>query len=252
MKTSVLSLVMLLACSLLAFSQQKQQRRVDNFDKISIRSAITAYIRQGDKNEVTLEGDSKTLEKVITEVQGEELIVRRDQNWGSWNQRDGMVTAYITVKSLKELEASGASTIRGETDFKTSENFELEASGASKIELDLSTRRLKTEVSGASKIELKLTADEIRSDISGASTLRISGKVARQEIEVSGASTYKAGDVESKRAEIDASGASSIEIWISDEIIAELTGASNLRYKGNPSRSETYSTGGSSVKKIQF
>jgi hypothetical protein len=230
------------------FAQQKQERKVDVFDKIKLESAIIAYIRQGDKPSVTIETDAKDLDKIITEVRGTELLIRREQNW-NWNRGEqDKVVAYITVKDLKGLDISGASSVKGETPFKSGD-FDLESSGASRIEINLTVKNMKINLSGASNVDLQLNADEMEAELSGASRLRISGKTDRQEVQASGASRYQAYELTSKRTRFDGSGASNGELSVSEEIRADLSGASSLRYKGSPTRAETHATGGSSVRK---
>ena len=243
------TLLLVLFAALPIFAQNKQERKVNTFNKISIRSAIEAHIRQGSSFSVSIETDSKDIDKIITEVVGNELIIKRreNMNW-NWNNNSGKVVAYITLPELKGLDVSGASTATGETAFKT-EDFHLEASGASHITLEITATQFKAQLSGASRTELTLNATDLRAELSGASRLQLKGRADNQSLDLSGASRYDGYDFPAKKVKMEGSGGSTAEVAVSEEIKADMSGGSSLRYKGNPTRSETNATGGSSVRK---
>jgi hypothetical protein len=243
--------ILLMLASLQLFAQNKQERKVNTFKKIKIQSAIEAHISQGSTFSVTIETDNQSLDKIITEVVGDELIIKRQENW-NWNWRNSSsVIAYITLPELTGLDVSGASNVKGETSFKSGK-FDLDVSGASTVRLDLTTNEFKGDLSGASRTYLNLTASEIEAELSGASRLELKGKAEHEDIDLSGASRYEAFELESKKVKVEASGASTAELSVSEEILADVSGGSNLRYKGNPKRSETNASGGGSVRKVNY
>ncbi|MBC8110586.1 MAG: DUF2807 domain-containing protein [Verrucomicrobia bacterium] len=247
------TMLALIIISLQTFAQEKQTRTVAVFDKVNIRSAITAFIRQGSSTSVEIETDVANKDKIITEVKNGELIIRRDDQWKDWwkNNDNNKIIAYITVKDLKSLRVSGASIAKGQTAFNTNGNFELEVSGASRLSLDLTAKQVNAEFSGASHCDIKLNASEADIEVSGASHLDISGKTDRQELEVSGASHFKGNDFVSKKATIEASGASHAEVAVSEDVVVNSSGASHVDYHGSPSRAVTNASGSSKVRKVQ-
>jgi len=69
---------------------------------------------------------------------------------------------------------------------------------------------------------------------SGASDLAVWGSADRQDVTVSGASRYDGLDLETDRCFIDVSGASDALVWANDWLEANASGASRVRFRGNP------------------
>ena len=105
------------------------------------------------------------------------------------------------------------------------------------------------EVSGASKLALlNLKNDSLRVDASGASKIKVDGETKNLEIELSGASRLDAENLKSENADVDASGASNATIYVSNDLNADLSGASSVNYSGNPKNTVKKTSGASSVK----
>jgi hypothetical protein len=83
---------------------------------------------------------------------------------------------------------------------------------------------------------------------SGASCIQLSGKVDDLSVDISGASDAKLFDLFAKGAIVNASGASSANINVSELLKADATGASDINYKGNPRVQESRNSGASSIK----
>ena len=91
-------------------------------------------------------------------------------------------------------------------------------------------------ISGAMEGEaLAIDTDFFTVDVSGASSFRTAGRAFDHDVRVSGASMYHAGELETSLAVVSASGASSAVVWVLDELDASASGASLIRYRGNPS-----------------
>jgi hypothetical protein len=86
--------------------------------------------------------------------------------------------------------------------------------------------------------------------LSGASDAEIvSGSVQLLNAEVSGASNLKAFGLIAHEGVLDASGASSVQVFVDKSIKAHATGASDVYYKGKPEKVEVKSSGASSIKR---
>ncbi|MCB1025919.1 MAG: DUF2807 domain-containing protein [Acidobacteria bacterium] len=108
----------------------------------------------------------------------------------------------------------------------------IENSGVTYVSLtNLSTDSLKIDSSGASKVKVEGTAKNLKVDISGASHLEASGLITNE-------------------ANVESSGASSSKINVKDRLIADISGASSLKYKGNPENVVKHSSGVSSIHQI--
>jgi len=105
------------------------------------------------------------------------------------------------------------------------------------------------DVSGASKVSLVGTKNsELGIQMSGASKLKLEGETSELNVEVSGASSIDAESLKSKTATIDASGASKVSVFVTEELNSEASGASKIQYSGNPTSVEKKTSGASSVR----
>ena len=91
---------------------------------------------------------------------------------------------------------------------------------------------------------LAIDTDFLSVGVSGVSSFRTAGWAFDHDAQVSGVSTYLAGDLETSLTMITASGVSSAVVWVSEELDATASGASRIRYKGNPVVHASVSGGG--------
>jgi len=109
-------------------------------------------------------------------------------------------------------------------------------------------REIDFELSGASKCDFSGSAKTIEMDLSGASELNLMGSGQFIDGELSGASELRSFNYQAEESDIRLSGASEGKILVTRYLKVDASGASNLRYKGNPEIQKKVS-GGSSVSK---
>lgn len=97
-------------------------------------------------------------------------------------------------------------------------------------------------VSGVNSNSLDLGA-------SGASKITIEGRAQTIQAEASGASTIDAANLQTENANVEASGASNINVNTLNNLTAEASGASTIVYTGEPENIIEKSSGASSVKR---
>lgn len=203
----------------------KETRNVSGFSGIDVGGAFEVILIKANKEKVVLEIDDNLMPYVTTKVFGGILEIDNKKNFR--NPKELKVTIYY--KSIDEIDLSGAASLFSEDVLKT-ESLEIDASGASYI-------------------ELKLDIDYLEADFSGASKADFSGRAKSVEVETSGATVFRAVDLKTESCEIDASGASVTRIWVTKELSLEASGASSVRYKGSPNIDIISVSGAASVRK---
>lgn len=198
------------------------------FNEIEASGAVNIYLIQGSTESIKVETTNFDMNKVVVEKSGKILKVYTKRSRGS--SRNRKVDVYITCININRLEASGSSDIYAEKSTIKSQNLEIYAHGASDIDIVVDVTNLEVEASGASDI-------------------RISGKADKQNIKVSGASDFKAYSLAGKEVEVKASGASSVNVQVSERLDAKASGASSIHYKGDPKNVYVSSNGASSISK---
>lgn len=215
------------------FAINWDENREPNVDEIRTYEAFTA-LDVSDNIEVELTSDSvkqlvvsapeKVMSQIKTEVRDGRLRIYTDKFLINYPAK---VT--VSVDSLYELEASGASKIRTLANLKTTW-FKMDLSGASQAKLDI-------DVSGKTDVEL-----------SGASTAELNGTGNYIEVDANGASKLKAEQFKTKNAIVESSGASHVEVYATESVDAEATGAGEIDIAGSPKTVKRSENMGASVK----
>lgn len=206
------------------YEEITQSYGLTDFDQLDMGSAFNIEVRQGNAFRIDVRGNRSDVDDLDVYTRNGTLYAKYR------NSRSHRYTTYftITMPTVRSVDFSGASksTISG---FANLRSFEITLSGASRSEVDLDATNLKF-------------------DLSGASTLDIIGQGSVMEGDLSGASTLEAFDYLANDAILDVSGASRARVNVAKTLDVTASGASNVRYRGNPSVRQNTS-GASSVQR---
>jgi len=212
------------------------------------------------------------LKPVQVAREGDTLIIKLPWYSYIW----GFLTSYlrprasISLPELRELRLSGAS--RAEVDgFTTTHDFSLDVTGASKLKLgavaagntdirlvgasELKFKRieaagLKMDIAGASHTEGEVAVSaDARLKIVGASRIVLSGTVKNLNLDVSGASQVRLAELSAHNAKVKLAGASKAVVRVDGHLDADLAGASDLSWIGNPLMGDVRSVGASQLRR---
>lgn len=211
----------------LAFGQSREKRDVKDFNALSVSSAFQVEISVGSTESLEIEAEDQYINDIITEVRGGTLIIRLRESRDTRRMRESP-KAYLTVKSLERINASGAVALKTRDVLKG--------------------RKLDLELSGASVLNIEMEVDELYLEASGACVINLEGEAKEQVVKTSGATVYRAYDLESENADIRVSGAGSANVYVTGKLDVHASGASSVRYRGGASVSAD-SSGASSIRK---
>ena len=142
---------------------------------------------------------------------------------------------------IKTEVKNGVLSINNEKGFSTNNKLRVRISVAS---LDaIST-------SGASDIVASnVKSSDFKIDASGAGNLQISGETKTLDVDMSGAGELDAKDFHAEKVTIDSSGAAQADVYASQELNADVSGAGNVNYYGNPKNVNEDRSGAGSISK---
>ena len=199
----------------------------DAFSAVDINHAFRANVEQGETYRVVIRVDDNLLDKVRVTKDGSVLRIglEPDQIGGL---SEVTLEADITMPELRGIEVGGAS--RAEiTGFSSSDTLVVDVSGASSLFGDIEAGDTSVNASGAGRVELAGRGGDLLLDASGGSSVDLS--------------QYPVFD-----ATIDLSGASSASIFVEGTLNASASGASNVKYLGDPTLGSVVTTGASSIR----
>jgi hypothetical protein len=195
-----------------------------DFDQVSVSAAFRGTIEQGSDYSIVVRVDENLEQHLKVEQIGNQVKIDLMPNT---LVNRGTLEFSIVMPTITDVEASGASVIEL-SGFSSSESLRAEASGASRIEGDISSGDADIESSGSSTIRFSGTAGDLQANASGASTIDLE--------------QFMVDD-----AKVNASGASRIVIQASGTLDAEASGASTVNYLGNPDLGQIEQSGGSTI-----
>jgi hypothetical protein len=225
MKKSMVGLLWFVTLPL--WAQQSETRSLNSFRGIKVSQAIDAYLKKGDKESARVEITGGTTADVITEVEGSSLRIKMRDNRNSWNKVK--VKVYVTYVTLEKISASSASSVFSEGVIKT-DHF------------DIAT-------SSAASVEVSLEANSVMVDTSSAGEVVLEGRSPKLEVEASSAGDVDAYKLECETVVAKVSSGAEAKLSVSKDLEANASSGGDIRYRGNPSRTNTHSSSGGSVKK---
>jgi Putative auto-transporter adhesin, head GIN domain len=232
-------LIAVLSVFTLAVSAQKtindanaEKRNVNGFHGIEVSGGIDLYLSQGEESVAISASEQKFRDRIKTEVRNGILKIwyESDKNLHidiSW--KDRKMKAYVSFKTLDQLEGSGGSDIS--------------------VDGTITVSSLSLDISGGSDFDGKVKLNDLKVDASGGSDVKISGSANKLFIDASGGSDFKGYELSVDECNLQASGGSDVYITVNKSLTADASGGSDIFYKGNAAVTEVKSSGSSSIKK---
>ncbi len=210
----------------MAVAQETETRTLESFRGVRASEAIDVYLKKGDKESVKVEVENVRLSDVLTEVSGSYLRIHmRDGNY----RGKRIVRVYVTYIALEKISATSASNIFSEGVLKGS--------------------RLTITAASAASVELQIDSDNVSVDVASAGDITLEGKAKSLSIEASSAGSVDAYNLECETVEASVSSAGSAKVNVTKSLDARASSGGSVRYRGNPTNTNTDSSSGGSVKK---
>jgi hypothetical protein len=200
--------------------------KVADFTSVDAHGPLHVDVEPGTTFHTALTADENFIDLIQFEKSGETLHIGVVPG-KSLHLHKSELKVSITMPRLESLALGGACTGRLGR-FPSSPSLALECQGASTLSGALETERLSARAEGASSLKIKGTAKEVELRASGASHVDLSG-------------------LSSDRAEVELSGASNARVEPKSSLDYSISGASTLRYRGDPKIGKSESSGASSV-----
>lgn len=220
----VLFTLVLLSVASLAFAQTtKKTLELSEFQSIYVNSNYTVYVKQSNKQEVTVEALTEIYSLTEFKVENGILLINVERkpdnpNKSIWAKIDDIklnptMKVYVSLKNVNELQVNGGGKIISENSI-ASDNLTLGVSGSGSLDLDIKGKTIKTELTGAGSITLK-------------------GYASYNDILIAGSGSLYAFNLELESAKIRDSGSGNAEINVTNSLDAAVVGSGSIKHKGN-------------------
>ena len=163
-----------------------------------------------------------------------EIVAQKDQKLEVEGDENLLSLIITEVKN-------GVLSVRNEKGFDTEH----------KLRLRISLPTLDSiSTSGANDIVASnVKSDEFSINASGAGNMQVSGEAESLQVEISGAGEVDAKDLRARKVTISSSGSAQADVYASEELRANVSGAGNVTYYGDPKNVSEDTSGSGSISK---
>jgi Putative auto-transporter adhesin, head GIN domain len=232
----LLSLLLLSLASLTFAQTTKKPLELPEFKSIYVNSNYTVYLKQTNKQEVSVEALTEIYQLTDIKVENGVLLINVERkpdspNKSIWAKIDDIklnptMKVFVSVKSISELQVNGGGKIISENSI-AADNLSLSVSGSGSIDLDIKGNQVKSEVSGSGSITLK-------------------GYASMNDIVMGGSGNFYGFACELESAKLKMSGSGSCEMNVTSSLEAGIFGSGSAKHKGNTKNvsKKVYGSGG--------
>jgi Putative auto-transporter adhesin, head GIN domain len=211
-------------CGLAQAETAEQQRALGSFHRIRVEGSFDVQVSPGMATQALVRGDAKLLSKVLTQVEGDTLVVRPAERI-SWMQGTPQVRVQVPAVDMVELLGSGNLALQ---------SFKLPA--------------LTVRVAGSGDVdgrELQIESLEVR--LAGSGDIRLSGRCTTAAMAVAGSGDISAGELDCRQVRVSVAGSGDASVRATERLEASVAGSGDVRYLGRPAQVQRASSGSGTI-----
>lgn len=216
--------IILLTITVAVMAQNKEQRKIDSFDKLDVFGNISVVMIQGDEESIDIQVMNVELSDIKTEVKDRLLKINMTSNLFNENAK---VKIILTYKEIREIYSNASADIIVK-DFIKGDKLFLEATSGGRI-----------------KLKVDLNAIELKA-FQGAH-IDIAGKTKLQESYVNTGGVLSGSNFESDEVFIKMNTGGEAEIIVNKMLDAKVNTGASLNYFGKPEKEDIKTTLGGKI-----
>lgn len=205
------------------------------FKSISVNSNYTVYLKQTNKQEVTVEALTEIYELTDIHVENGVLLINVERkpdnaNKSIWAKIDDIkvnptMKLMISVKNIADLQVNGGGKIISENSIASSS--------------------LNLTVAGSGSMEVDIKGDQVTAEVSGSGKMTLKGYATNANVLVSGSGSINAFACALETAKVKISGSGICELTVATTLDAMVMGSGVVKHKGNTKNTtkKVYGTG---------
>lgn len=229
-------LLAFVAVGLLAGCSDKSERigksyEMTEFNALEVSDTFEVDVIPSDREAVDLVISSDVEKYVVVEKKGSTLYIGVKDSYKAHWYKKICLKASVYFKDMRQVTVSGASKVEIRTAY------------------DAKGQNLGIDLSGASSFDGRvLNVGKLTVDVSGASDLDMNGNGHDMQLDVSGASHGDLDEFVVKDFEGEVSGASNVDLYVTETFSGSASGASNIEVEGRPQVLKVEESGASHIR----
>jgi hypothetical protein len=204
-----------------------ETRSTGDYDGVKCAGSMDYILVAGTEGKIKLEGESNLLEYIITEIKGNDLIIKVEKGVNlspSWNKT---IKVTIPFKEISTVSLAGSGDLWNE-DKITANDFSVSLAGSGDMTLNIEASSVKGSLAGSGDITLK-------------------GNTNNLALRLAGSGDIHAFGLQSNHTEASIAGSGDMEVVSKQSLKARVSGSGNIEYKGNPSKEDTKVSGSGTI-----
>lgn len=239
MKTTIPFFVLCLIASASFGQVTKKVLELPEFKSIYLNSNYTVYLKQTNKQEVTVEALTEIFSVTDIKVENGILMInierkKDNQNKSLWAKIDDIklnptMKLYVSMKNIEALHVNSGGKI-------VSEN-------------SLSSNNLSLAVNGNGSMDVDIKGDQLKAEVTGSGSMALRGYASSVDILVAGSGTINGFTCPVENAKVKVSGTGTAELNVTNSIDALVLGSGQVKHKGNTKSTQKVIYGSGSVER---
>jgi len=213
-----------LALASVSFAQTtKKTLELPEFKGIYVNSNYTIYLKQTNKQEVTVEALTEIFSASEFKVENGILMVNLERkpeaaNKSLWAKIDDIklnptMKLYVSVKNINDIQINGGGKV-------ISEN-------------SIAADYINLAVNGSGSLDVDIKGNTVKAEVSGSGTLILKGYATSIEAALSGSGNLKGFDCPLETAKVKVSGSGLCELNVTNNLEALVLGTGSIKHKGS-------------------
>jgi hypothetical protein len=201
----------------------KKTLELPEFKSIYVNSNYTVYLKQTNKQEVTVEALTEIFSATEFKVEDGVLLINIERkpdspNKSLWSKIDDIklnptMKVYISMKNISELQVNGNGKI-------ISEN-------------SIAAPNLIVGLAGNGSLDVDIKGDVVKAEVTGSGTLTLRGYATTLNALIAGSGTLNGFACTFDNAKVKVSGSGICNVNVSQNIEALVYGSGQIKHKGN-------------------
>lgn len=237
MKTTLSFFAFCLIASVTFGQVTKKVLELPEFKSIYLNSNYTVYLKQTNKQEVTVEALTEIFSVTNIKVENGILMINierkpENQNKSLWAKIDDIklnptMKLYVSMKNIEALHVNSGGKI-------VSEN-------------SLASNNLSLAVNGSGSMDVDIKGDQLKAEVTGSGSMALRGYASNLDALVSGSGTINGFTCPVENTKVKVSGAGTAELNVTNSIDALVLGSGQVKHKGNTKATQKVIYGSGSV-----
>lgn len=237
MKTKILALVLCFSGQLAVGQVTKKVLDLPEFRSIYVNSNYTVYLKQTNKQEVSVEALTEIYSATEIKVVDGVLMVNIERkpeapNKSLWAKIDDIklnptMKLYVTMRNIDDLQVNGGGKIIAEN--------------------SLATSNISLAVNGSGSMDVDLKGDKVSASVTGPGSIALRGYATSLDALIAGPGNINGFNCPMDNAKVKISGSGICELNVTNTIDATVAGTGVVKHKGNTRNTQKKIYGSGSV-----